>query len=251
MCKARIDTQACLLMLRSSLCHTCAWAHRLKLCLIRHWRKCFHLVYPWVTNIPVGLWFVTFERTGNQQSVYCLLLRFNSPYIVETGQWSQGTWPGAAVTLGMHAVASSWWPWDKAGATPRSGITMDLCPPMIMALLPVFTKVFTKISKCVLPQQLHFSLVLSTGTSAHHFYKLRKTALHLLDAWVSFSLEFPNNLDIVWRQAFIAASLPCYLLKAVRVCLHGTLGISRHCSCCSTPSGFQGQPSHPYFSSYC
>lgn len=81
---------------------------------------------------------------------------------METGQWSQGTWPVAAVTLGMRAVAPSRWPWGKAGATPRSGIIMDLCPPMIMALLLVFASVFTKISKCVLLQPLHFPLVLST-----------------------------------------------------------------------------------------
>lgn len=38
---------------------------------------------------------------------------------------------------------------------------MDLCPPMTMALLLVFTNVFTKISKCVLLKPLHSSLVLS------------------------------------------------------------------------------------------
>lgn len=95
--------------------------HRLKLCLIRYWWKCLYLAYPWVTNSSVGLWFVTFERTGNQKSVYCLLFGFNSPYIVETGQWSQGTWPGAAVTLGRRAVASPRWPWGHTQVRDNNG----------------------------------------------------------------------------------------------------------------------------------
>lgn len=150
----------------------------------------------------------------------------------------------------MHTVASSRWPWGKAGATPRSGITMDLCPPMTMALLLVFTNVFTKISKCVLLQPLHFSLVLSTVPPQLIIFTSSERQLFIF--WMHechFLWNFVVTLTLNGDKNSYLSHIRVIYWRLSAVVITGILGSSHHCSCCFAPdSGFQKQPFHLYFS---